>query len=276
MKVALVVYVSLLFVAVGVVAARVIPYDRHHQDVLSPIGNGTVVFQEDFEEGNLNQWDVQACPQGVTISTTYARTGNHSAKFTVNDADTHAKCSAVPTENPRAQLVSKKDLFPNGVEYYIAVSVLFPPGFPQPTDWFQVVELYGPPFDGSPSMAIDLCHGNKLCFNRDASHNYDSIWISTPIVYGQWRDIVLHVKFSTDPNVGFVGVYDGGKQQTMSNGQALVHYQTLAKSNWDGQPNNLFLNQYRSSDSKLGTVTLYHDAVKVGTTLDAVMPPPKK
>ena len=61
------------------------------ESVLSA-ANGTVVFAEDFEEGNLNQWLVQACPEGVTISSTYARTGTHSAKFTVNDGDTHAKC----------------------------------------------------------------------------------------------------------------------------------------------------------------------------------------
>eukprot|EP00026_Physarum_polycephalum_P014058 Phypoly_transcript_14528.p1 GENE.Phypoly_transcript_14528~~Phypoly_transcript_14528.p1 ORF type:complete len:264 (+),score=33.70 Phypoly_transcript_14528:55-846(+) len=238
-----------------------------------PNANGTIVFAEDFEEGNLNQWNVQACPEGVTISSAYARTGNHSAKFTVNDGDTHAKCSSVPTDNPRAQLVSQKGLFTNGDEFYIAVSVFFPPGFPQPKDWFQIAELYGPPFAGSPSMGVDICQGNRICFQRDASHNFDDIWVSSPIVLGKWRDIVLHVKFSTDPSVGFVGIYDDGVQQKMSNGQSLVYYQTLSSVNWNGTPNNLFLNQYRSADENLGTVTLYHDAVKVGTTLESVMPP---
>eukprot|EP01111_Echinosteliopsis_oligospora_P006548 TRINITY_DN20744_c0_g1_i1.p1 TRINITY_DN20744_c0_g1~~TRINITY_DN20744_c0_g1_i1.p1 ORF type:complete len:271 (+),score=47.74 TRINITY_DN20744_c0_g1_i1:3-815(+) len=247
---------------------------KHHEYCPHNAGNGTVVFSEDFEEGNLGQWEVQACPNGVSISSDVARTGNHSAKFIVNDGDTHARCSGVPTSNPRAQIVSNDGLFNDGDEFFIAFSVFFPDDFPQPTDWFQIAEIYGPPYEGSPSMGVDICHGDRLCFQRDASHNYDDIWTSSPIEYGEWRDVVLHIKFSTDPSEGFVGVYDNGVKQVMSNGKALVYYQTLSQVNWDGTPNNLYLNQYRASNSPLGTVTIYHDAVKVGTTLDSVTPPP--
>ncbi|OAQ64328.1 polysaccharide lyase domain-containing protein [Pochonia chlamydosporia 170] len=67
-----------------------------------------LVFREDFESGNLDQWDIQACPNGVTIVTDVARNGTHSAKFTVSDDDKHDKCSQVPTDSPRAQLVSNQ------------------------------------------------------------------------------------------------------------------------------------------------------------------------
>ena len=230
----------------------------------------------DFETGDLSQWaENQSCPSGVTIVTSPVRSGTYAAKFTVADSDTNAKCPDVPTASPRAQLVSR-DLFVEGDEYYIAFSTFFPADFPTPTDWFQVAEIYGPPFGGSPSMGFDL-DGNRLVFERDPTHNYDRPWkASSDIAKGAaWEDIVAHVKFSTDPTVGFIEIWYNGVKQTFTNGKQRLYYDTLVPGvNWDGQsPNAVFMNQYRSSNSPLGTVTLYHDEVRVGTTYRSVLPP---
>jgi hypothetical protein len=179
----------------------------------------------------------------------------------------------VPTDNPRAQPVSNQGLFNDGDEYFIAYSVYFPERFPQPTNFFQFAEFYGPPFDGSPTMGMDICNGHYLCFEQSAANNYANIWQSSAIELGKWRDLVFHVSFSTDASEGFVEIYDCGEIQTLSNGNTRVYYQTLNPDvNWDGTPNTLNLNQYRSNEDSLGTVTIYQDAVKVGTSLEAVMP----
>ncbi|OAQ58307.1 polysaccharide lyase domain-containing protein [Pochonia chlamydosporia 170] len=236
------------------------------------LASAKIIFQDDFE-GDLSQWKSQGCPGGVVKSADVARTGKFSAKLVVHDNDTNAVCPDSPTENPRAQLVSPP-LFKDGDEYYIGFSVLFPSGFPKISNWFMFFELYGPPYNGTPSMALFVSKENKLTFGRDAAYNRDTIWTGAPIVPGQWRDIALRVKFSTDPEVGFVQIWDGGKQQELvgGNGTTVVYRTLNPEVNWNGSPNTVVLNQYRSKDTNYGPVTLYHDSVKVGTSLEEVAP----
>lgn len=238
------------------------------------LARADIVFQEDFE-GDLSQWKYQACPGAVKISTDSARTGRKSAKFTVQDDDTKAKCADSPTENPRGQLVSPP-LFGDGDDYFIAFSVMFPEGFPQITDWFMIAELYGPPYNGTPSMGVFVSKEQKVTFGRDATYNKDTIWTGAEIVPGKWRDIVLHVKFSTDPKVGFVQIWEDGERQQLVGGDgSTVFYRTLnPELNWDGTLNDLILNQYRNKDTRYGGngVTLYHDSVKVGHSFEEVSP----
>ncbi len=239
------------------------------------LASANIVFQDDFE-GDLSKWTYQACPGAVTISTDAHRTGSKSAKFTVQDDDTHAKCAASPTENPRGQLVSEP-LFEDGGDYFIAFSVMFPQGFPAIKSWFMIAELYGPPYNGTPSMALYVSNEQKITFGRDASYNRDTIWTGKVIEPGKWRDIVLHVKFSTDPKIGFVQIWDDGQRQQLVGGDgSTVFYRTLnTELNYDGKtPNTLILNQYRNKDVPYGGngVTLYHDSVKVGHSYEEVSP----
>lgn len=231
------------------------------------------IFTEDFEAGNLSQWSNQSCPTGVTIVSSPVRKGTKSAKFTVADGDTKSKCSNVPTDDPRAQLVSD-GLFKENDDYYIGFSVFFPTDFPTPTDWFQIAEIYGPPFGGSPSMGIDMV-GNRIGLARDETHGYDTPWVMTrDVAKGTaWEDIILHIKFSPNPTVGFVEIWHNGVKQTFKDGSQKLFYATLANGiNWSpGGTNSIFINQYRSRDSKLGTVTIYHDEVYVGKTYESVV-----
>jgi fibronectin type 3 domain-containing protein len=245
-----------------------------------------LLWSGDFETGNLSQWSLnQSCvgptpPAGVTVVTSPVRSGKYATAFTVADTSTSANCPYVPTATPRAQLVGPA-LFNPGDDRYIAFSTYFPAGFPATTDWFQIGEIYGPPFGGSPSMGIGLT-GNRLTLDRDPTHNWDNIWTaSTDIAKGTgWEDLVLHVKFSTDPSVGFVELWRNGVRQTFNDGSQRIYYDTLVPGvNWDGSsPNRLYINQYRSSKTLMGTVTLYHDDARVGTTYASVAgtstPPP--
>ncbi|BCS29668.1 uncharacterized protein APUU_71238S [Aspergillus puulaauensis] len=239
---------------------------------ISGLSSAKVIFEEDFE-GSLDQWKIEGCPGGVEISADSARTGSKSAKFVVHDEDTNAACPDSPTENPRAQLDSK-GLFQDGDDYFIGFSVMFPEGFPQITNWFMFFELYGPPYNGTPSMALYVSEDNRVTFGRDASSNRDTIWTGAEIVPGKWRDIALHVKFSTDPAIGFVQIWEDGQPQQLVGGNGTtVFYRTLNREvNYDGTPNTVVLNQYRSKDTGYDSVTLYHDSVKVGTSLEDVSP----
>jgi hypothetical protein len=237
-------------------------------------GSSGVLWSGDFETSSLSQWPVlQACTGGVSIVTSPVRGGGYAAKFTVTDQSTDVNCPAVPTSSPRAQLVSPA-MFTPGADVYIGFSTFFPADFPTISDgWMQVAEVYGPPFGGSPPIGVDVV-GNRLVLSRDATHNWDKVWTSaTDIAKGTgWEDIVLHVKFSTDPRVGFVELWRNGRRQTFTNGSQTLFYNTIVPIVNGGGPNALYLNQYRSSTPALGTVTLYHDQAKVGSSYASVAP----
>jgi hypothetical protein len=232
-----------------------------------------VVWCSGFENGTLSDWSsVQACPGGVSVVTSPVKNGKYAAKFTVSDGDTNAKCSAVPTDNPRAQLVAPNCLFPpcgsNG-DVYIGWSVYFPTGFPNITGWFELEENYGAPFGGSPPTEMDV-QGTKFSMQLHQSSGYVHPWVSTNnIKIGQWNNIVEHIKWSTDPSVGYIELWLDGVQQKFSNGNTRYNYAPIVSS-INGQGNTVFLNQYRQSGTGLGTVTLYQDDLRVGTTYDSV------
>jgi hypothetical protein len=233
-----------------------------------------VVWSGDFETGDLSQWpDLQACPGDVAVVSSPVRAGRYAARFTVRDESVTANCPAVPTSGTRASLTSPR-LFGPGDDADIGVSTYFPAGFPAITSgWLQVAEVYGPPYNGSPTIGLAV-NGNRLVLTRDATHNVDAAWTSlADVAKGTgWEDIVLHVKFSTDPSVGFVELWHNGQRQRFTDGAQTLHYSTIVPGINGGGPNSLFLNQYRSKSPARGAVTLYHDQAKVGSSYGEVAP----
>ena len=230
------------------------------------------VWVGDFETGDLSQWlSNQSCPDGVTVVESPVRGGRYSARFTTTDQSNHAFCPDVPVYNNSA-LINSPRLFHDGDDFYIGFSTYFPAGFPVPPDWFQVAEIYGPPYGGSPTIGIDVV-GHRLQLSRDVTHGYDVIWTaSTDFSRPGWEDIVLHVKFSTDPNVGFVELWRNGARQTFKDGSQTIHYNTLIPTVNGGGPNRLSLDQYRSAAAPMGTVSIYHDEARIGHSYQSVLP----
>jgi hypothetical protein len=213
-------------------------------------------------------WVGLAQADRLTTSTTVARKGTHSAEFTVNDDDVYP---LTPTGNPRAQLNSGR-IFCEGDERWIGSSVYLPPDFPNLTDggWL-IVGSYGfaPPYEGgAPGSLVVRAPYDELMLTRDESYNRDEIW-RTPLRKGKWMDFVFHVKFSRDPNVGFVELWVNGHRQTFSNGRDRLYYATLKKdSTGCGE---LILTSYRNK-GMFEWATLYQDEAKVGTSYQAVAP----
>jgi hypothetical protein len=233
-------------------------------------GLSAPMWTGNFSTGSFSQYQfVQDCPGGVSVVPNPVAGGGMAAKFTVSDANTKYNCSNVYSANPAASILTS-GMFQNGDDRYIGFSTLFPTGFPTITSWFQFAELYGPPYSGSPPIGFDVS-GNSLGLWRGLNHNYDNPW-RAPIQPNVWERIVAHVKFSTDPSVGFIEITLNGVQQKFSNGSTRLYYQTLVPgTNWDGKtPNHLDLDQYRGSSPALGTVSIYHSNAEVGMTYASV------
>lgn len=251
--------------------------------------SGTYIFCEDFEAGNLSKWDVQACSGQIKFASSPFVNGAKAASFTVTDSDVLAwsntlnsyTCSSSNSGNARAQLVAQTIKFHNGDEFYYGFSTYFPASFPVISQWLQVSEIYGPPFNGSPAIEIGVL-GSNLVFKRhykDYSTSstgvdrYDVPWTSSGFNKDVWNNFVLHIKLSDNPSTGFIELWHNGSQVTFSNGSQRLTYQTLYPGvSWDPTKNEsgLIVNQYRDKTMGLGSVTIYHDDIRVGTTYDLV------
>jgi Polysaccharide lyase len=97
---------------------------------------------------------------------------------------------------------------------------------------------------------------------RAGGVNGPIVW-RAPLQREQWNDFVLHVKWSSDPKVGFVELYHNGK---------LALPQRKVATQFSGQRNYLKLGLYRNETiSPEGVV--FHDGFTVATDLADVLPP---
>ena len=195
-------------------------------------------------------------------------------KFAVPDSDRPYQGAS----SPRADIETSPSFKP-GDDDYIAVHTLVPTTMPAVDTnkaWFELAEIYGQPYNGSPPVSVALSDWNEngqnhFIMNQDASHGYQRAWTGPAATDGKWHTIIFHVHFATD-NSGSVQIYFDGQLQTMTNGTTTLHEATLDPGvNWDGTHGN-FLNiqSYRSPGSFPGTVTNYMGAPKIGTTLASV------
>jgi hypothetical protein len=195
-------------------------------------------------------------------------------KFAVNDADRPYDGA----ENPRADIESP-GMFRPGDNDYIAVPMLIPQNVPAVdtnTAFFEMAEIYGAPFNGSPTVSVGLSdYGengvNHFVMNQNASYGYKRAWTGPAANDGQWHTVIFHVNFETD-DTGYVQIYFDGQLQTLANGQTTLYEPTLDPGvNWDGKdPDFLNVQQYRSAGSFPGTVTTYSGTPRIGTSLASV------
>ena len=180
--------------------------------------------------------------------------------------------------NPRADFESP-GLFKPGSDAYVAIPLLIPSGFPVidwHKGWYQVAELYGRPYGGSPPVGIGLTNYATGVNHLQLVDHYGKVWWQGPSLDGRWHTLTLHVHFATD-NTGSVELWYDGVAQKLINGTTKVNYPTLLSGvNWDGTDANfLNINSYRSAGSWPGTLTLFHAAPTVATTLAAAESTPR-
>ncbi len=235
-----------------------------------PLPSGDLLFVGDFETGNLSQWwRSQSAPNAVTVRSDIVRSGNFAAKFSVTDNDTAANYSNIPNSDPRAQLIPGY-LFRENDDVYISLSTFFPSDFPLITNWMVIFGIHGEPYNGPSTFNLGVTRDRIYLNSRES----EPVWTSPLIQKGvKWEDLVLHIRFSPDPNVGFVEVWHDGVKQVLKNGDTRYYYATLRKGiNWTGPGGHLEagLTQYRSASERFGTVVLYHDNFRIGRTYESV------
>lgn len=151
---------------------------------------------------------------------------------------------------------------PLGSEYFYRWSTMFDPSYPSSRTWQVFTQWHQTALCcGSPPVEFYL--NGETMYLRVGPTETTPLW-STPLVRGVWYDFVFHVKWSDNPNVGFVELYLNGD---------LVLPRTRAATNFPGQLNYLKQGLYRDA-AIVPDGIVYHDGMIQATSIDDVFPPP--
>jgi hypothetical protein len=216
---------------------------------------GATVFNGDFETGNYSQWTAvqEVSPDPIQVVQSPVRQGVYASRFEVRNGD-------LLYGGARAEILWGDNLRPTlheGDDYYFGWSTYWPSDFPSPSpsQGHSIFLQWKGIGTGSPPM--EMSNRNERIALR--TNNTDVWWV--PLTREVWHDFVAHVKFSADPNVGYVEIWHDGAYQG--------HYPMATLIS--GKDSYLKVGYYRASGI-VPTGVLYEDDVKVGTTYDDVAP----
>lgn len=207
----------------------------------TPTGSG-IVWRGDFETGDRSQWShtQMVSADRLAIVSSPLREGRYAIKATVRQGD-----DPINSSGNRNELV-RMTREPAGSEYYYKFSTMFAPDFPSANTWQLFTQWHHEGSGGSPPVEFYV-YGEEMRLNIGG--NPGTIVWRSKLVRGSWQDFVFHVKWSSDPRVGFVELYHNGQ---------LVMPKRYIATQFSGQLNYLKVGLYRN-DTIAPTGVVYHD-----------------
>jgi hypothetical protein len=213
------------------------------------------VWKGDFESGDLSQWTgkQEVSADRLQVISSPDRESQHALKVTVHKGDDPINASGNRNE------VFHYGNETEGSEYYYKWSTMFAPDFPSANTWQLFTQWHHTGSSGSPPLEFYVWGEN--IYLRLEGRDDRVVW-SAPLVRGQWLDFILHVKWSSDPKVGFVELY--------YNGQIALPKES-SPTLFGGMGNYLKMGLYRDEQiSAVGVV--YHSGMEQATSLEDVIP----
>jgi len=256
--------ITIIVVAILLVFAYLLisvgTYETTAQAFLSMLPDPDIVWSGDAETGDLSQWcEVNEAVLGrITVVDNPVAQGNYSYRFQLNNGDSIFGSERVTLSQ---QCDGRYEL--DGEEKYYGWSVMLPNDYPYNTSWSLVVQWKGI-HTGSPPIQLSQRDANwQLTYRPTASSSNIVKW-KAPVNKGQYDNFVMHVKWSSDPTIGFIELW--------YNGQLVVekfYTSTIHLSGGLPVENYVAMGLYR--DSAISTdVILYHDGFTVGKTFASV------
>ncbi|MBI3181563.1 MAG: heparin lyase I family protein [Myxococcales bacterium] len=228
--------------------------------LLCPPALATVVWRGDFETGDLSQWSrTQAVSADrLAVVPSPVSEGKFALKVTVRQGD-----DPINASGDRAELLYTAPEVA-GTERYYRWSTFWAANYPSASTWQLFTQWHHSGSSGSPPVEFYV-YGEEVRLRVGGSGS-PIIW-KAPLVRGKWREFIFHVKWSSNPSVGFVELYLDGQ---------LVLPKKNAVTMFAGQTNYLKQGLYRNSTIAQEGV-LFHDGMMLATLLSDVLsstPPP--
>ncbi|HEX8437824.1 polysaccharide lyase [Archangium sp.] len=214
-----------------------------------------IIWKGDFETGDTSQYTSaqRVSADRLQVVTSPVLQGRHALKATVRQGDDPINASG--NRNELIYQGREKE----GSEYYYRWQVLFPADYPSAKAWQVFTQWHHNGCCGSPPVEF-FVYGEEI---RLTLTNSVTPW-QTKLVRGVWQDFVFHVKWSSDPNVGFVELWHNGR---------LVLAKSKHATMYAGDGIYLKLGLYRN-DTVQPVGVVYHDGFVQATRLADVLPPP--
>lgn len=228
--------------------------------VLPGMAHASVLWKGDFETGNTSQWtkEEQVNSNRLLVVSDQVREGAYALRVQVEQGD-----KPIQASGNRNELVYVGPEFEpsqaEGAERVYSWSTLFNEDYPSEKTWQVFTQWHHTGLNGSPPVELYV-YGEEMRMRVGGERSQD-VW-SAPLQRGVWNDFVLHVKWSSDPNVGFVELYHNGQQ---------VVPRTPMATMFAGDGVYLKQGLYRNSTIASPGV-VYHDGFVVATELTDVIP----
>jgi uncharacterized protein (TIGR03382 family) len=223
--------------------------------LLPTVASASIVWKGDYETGNLSQWNREQSVSSnrLLVVSSPVREGRYALKTTVRQGDDPIDASG----NRNELLYLGREA--SGSEYFYKWSTLFPASFPRSSRWQIFTQWHHDGSNGSPPLEFYVVDDELRM--RVGGSDGKILW-RAPLRREQWNDFILHVKWSSDPRVGFVELYHGGQR---------VLPLTKVATQYSGQRNYLKLGLYRD-DSIAPEGVVFHDGFIQATQLTDVLP----
>jgi hypothetical protein len=122
-------------------------------------------------------------------------------------------------------------------------------------DWLIFFQWHQPIDEGSPALALSVHHDGIAYFEREANDEIQPFIPVFPVRAGKWERVVIHVKWSPDPQIGFVHAYVNGDETV-----PVTYCQTQYTSDFNDY--YVKMGQYRRKSVGRGTVVM-HDNLRI-------------
>jgi hypothetical protein len=235
--------------SIGVSPNRRVKSPREPEPI---VPTGPVLWQGDFETGDVSQWEMiqRVASDRITITQDPKRQGNYAARFEVRPGDN------IGDTAPRAELAAFLGE-QEGEERYYRWFTYFDPNFPTEYEDEFVTITQWRAVDESSDWGAFMVWGDEIALRRDGTR-----W-STELTKGVWHEFVYHVKWSPDPDVGFIELWYDGELVLPK-----FHIETMSGTPGNGVENYVKQGLYKADEIPTGVV--YHDGFVSGTSLEAV------
>lgn len=214
------------------------------------------VWSSNFEDGTLAAWTraQTVADDRLQIVADPVREGSQALAVTVRQFD-----DPVSSGNDRAELVNLTHE-PEGSEYWYRFSVMFPEDYPSHPRWQLFFQWHQDGLGGTPPFEMFVA-GEEMRM-RTGGNESEPLWVA-PLVRGVWHDFVMHIRWSSDPSVGFVEMFHNGEPAVAP---------TSVPTMLPGQLSYMKMGLYRSREIATDA-TIYFDDIRMGTELADVMDP---
>jgi Polysaccharide lyase len=229
------------------------------------------VWTADAESPLTNEWASTACQDPASEATRVASPraqGRQAYRLEVRDGDDFfgERCE-LGQANPRRPGFP---LFAEGDERWISWQVYLPTNFPRSASAFQAIAQWKQMGGlGTPALSMAVKGGQFQVDSSDSNVDGNAAMIARSVGAApadRWVQFTLHIKFSPDPNVGFVELFgdlDGNGQRLLL---PLVHIWTMKRDdNGNTVNSHARIGIYRDPIIQ-GTSDIYYDGYTVALT----------